>query len=108
MSGDLGTRVLLSVQRALLGEITPEMRAITVAWSPAEIRLRVFVDGPVSDAAMADFDASAVTQVVAEFSYPERGNPRVEFEFVRIDPPAPVPAVGTFVFARAGTGSRAV
>ena len=97
----LRTRVLLSVQRALLGEVTPEMRAGSVGWSAAEIRVRVYVDGPISDDVRDEFDACAITQIVADFAWPERGDPRVELEFIRVDEPAPIPYVGAPVFARA-------
>ncbi len=38
------SRVLLSTQRALLGMITPELRAVDVSWNNDEIRLRFTVD----------------------------------------------------------------
>jgi hypothetical protein len=104
---DLRTRVLLSVQRALLGEITPEMRAVEVEWSPERILLRVFTEGEASEEVREDFDASAVTQVVADFPEPDRDDPRVEFEFVRCDSPARIPVRGTLVFSRAGVGADA-
>ena len=102
MTSDLRARVLLSVQRALLGEITPEMRAVEVEWSPERILLRVFTEGEASEQVREDFDAAVVTQVVADFPEPDRGDPRVELEFVRCDAPDHVPVRGTLVFARAG------
>ena len=103
MDIDLRVRVLLSVQRALVGEITPEMRAVSVEWSPKEVLLRVFVDGLVADQIRDDFDASVVTQIMADFIHSERCEPPIEFEFIRVDDPVPIPNVGTFVFGRAGT-----
>jgi len=42
---DLRAQVLLSVQRALLGCITADMRLISVEWSPFRIHFHVYVDG---------------------------------------------------------------
>jgi hypothetical protein len=98
---DLRARVLLSLQRALLGEVTAQMRAIEVEWSPTAILIRVFAHGPVTDSLRDNFDASVVTQVVADFPYPDRGDPHVTFDIVRCDAPAPIAVSGTLVFARA-------
>lgn len=35
---------LLSLQRALLGEVTPEMRSIDIRWTDDEIWLRIVLD----------------------------------------------------------------
>ncbi|WP_298866271.1 hypothetical protein [uncultured Gimesia sp.] len=43
-SNEQRVKVLLSIQRALLGAISPEMRAIDVSWNDSEIRLRFTVD----------------------------------------------------------------
>ena len=84
---DLRSRVLLSVQRALVGEITPQMRFIGVEFSSECIHIIVWHDGAVAESISADFDAGAVTQVVADFAWPERGDPQISFEFVRCDFP---------------------
>ena len=44
---DMNPRVRLSVQRALLGEITAEMRIITADWTDSLILIRVYHDGPL-------------------------------------------------------------
>lgn len=100
---ELRNRVLLSVQRALVGEITPTMRAIEVEFAPARILIRVFTDGDAHEAVRKDFDAGAMTQVVADFPDPDAGDPQVEFEFVALPSPAAIPVRGVLVFARAGT-----
>lgn len=102
---ELRVRVLLSVQRALLGEITPPMRAIEVEWSRDRIMIRVFTEGEVDDAMREDFDAGVVTQVVSDFPDPDRGDPQVAFEVVRCDAPTRIPVRGVLVFARAAGGS---
>jgi hypothetical protein len=96
------TEVLLSVQRALLGEITPGMRAVRVEWNERLICIRIFHDGPWAQEIEEDFDAGAVTQVVADFPCTEKGDPAVEFQFVRLDAGMPLPQglTGALVYAR--------
>jgi hypothetical protein len=96
-------RVLLSVQRALVGEVTPHMRFIGVEFSPACIHIIVWHDGSVDERISADFDAGAITQVVADFARPERGDPQVSFEFVRCDSPQRPAFRGTLVYGRSET-----
>ena len=95
------TGVLLSVQRALLGEITPGMRAISVRWNNQRICIRVYHDGPWATEDSEDFDAGAVTQVVADFLPPTD----IQYEFVRLDDDAPLPQdlhdQEAYVYARA-------
>jgi hypothetical protein len=95
---------LLSLQRALLGEITPGMRAVSVRWSSRQILIRVFHDGPWAALVEEDFDASAVTQVVADFPNPEQGDPEILYEFVRLDGdarlPQDLPENEAFAYAR--------
>ncbi len=107
MDTDLRIKVLLSLQRALLGEITPEMRAVAVQWSPNRIAIRVYTDGEAPAEVREDFDASVVTQVVADFSFPDQGDPSVEFEFARCDAPTRLPDWGQLVYARAEAGEAA-
>jgi hypothetical protein len=101
MDTELRVKVLLSLQRALLGEITPEMRAVAVQWSPARVTIRVYTDGEAPAEIREGFDASVVTQVVADFPYPERGDPTVAVEFLRCDAPSRLPDWGHLVYARA-------
>ncbi len=103
MSEPTRASVLLSVQRALLGEITPGMRAVSVSWGRTSICIRVFHDGPWPPSVEEDFDACAVTQLVADFPYPERGDPEIRYEFLRLDGDSPLPLLGereAFAYAR--------
>lgn len=93
-------RVLLSVQRALIGEITPDMRYIDVEFSSERIHIIVWHDGAHDEYVHDDFDAGAVTQVVADFPRPERGDPQVSFEFVRCDFPERPEFRGVLVYGR--------
>ncbi len=97
---DLRRRVLLSVQRALVGEITPQMRYIDVEFSAERIHIIVWHDGAVGSSVVDDFDAGAVSQVVADFPYPEQHDPQVSFEFVRCDSPQRPEFRGTLVYGR--------
>ncbi|GEP43796.1 hypothetical protein BGE01nite_30870 [Brevifollis gellanilyticus] len=96
----LHDRVLLSVQRALVGEVTTQMRFIGVEFCPESIHLIVWHDGAMHESIIEDFDAGTVTQVVADFCWPERGDPQVSFEFVRCDYPQRPDFRGTLVYGR--------
>lgn len=101
---ELRTSVLLSVQRALVGEITPEMRFIEVEFSATLIHIQVFVDGPINEQHRDDFDACAVTQVCADFCFPdipERPGPEVRLSFTRCDHPTKPSFHGVLVYGRA-------
>lgn len=102
---DLRSRVLLSVQRALVGEVTPQMRFIGVEFSSERIHIIVWHDGVVAESISADFDAGVVTQVHADFAWPERGDPQTSFEFVRCDFPQRPDFRGTLVYGRSETNA---
>ena len=42
-------RIVLSVQRALLGEITPNLRGVAADWNNTEIRVVCYYHGPILD-----------------------------------------------------------
>jgi hypothetical protein len=60
-------RLLLAIQRALLGEVTPNIRAVTAQIDAQTILLRWIIDGEVSDSLRRDLSAVA-TEVVADFA----------------------------------------
>ena len=100
------SEVLLSAQRAFVGEISSEMRAISIHFSD-DILIRVHHDGPWSSDSYEDFDASAVTCIVSDLPWSEEhGYPQVDLEFVRADSQSLLPMDGTYVFARKGTQWR--
>jgi hypothetical protein len=101
-STELRIRVLLSLQRALVGEVTPNIRAVSVEYSEEKIRIQVYIDGEISEEAKEEFDAGVVTQVVADFPYPEKDDPSVEYEFLRIDAPGRIDYRGIVIYARKG------
>lgn len=64
---ELRAQVLLSAQKALLGEIYPAIRAIVVGFSDQEITIRFYFDRiPTED----DFENASVvaTEMIADFS----------------------------------------
>jgi len=65
-STDMRVRVLLSVQRALLGHIGTTVRAIMCRWTEGEIHLRAVFDGEINDED-ADAISEAETEVIADF-----------------------------------------
>lgn len=95
MDSDLRTRVLLSIQRALLGEIFPALRAITVEWDTRIVSIHAFVDG-----SLAETDAESLscisTEVTADFA------PDMEVECVlhRVDAPQPIHDARAWVYRR--------
>jgi hypothetical protein len=58
--------VLLSVQRALLGQITPDIRTIVVCWNENEIRLRFVIEGEM-DTRLQENIWAIETEVNADF-----------------------------------------
>ena len=59
-------RVLLSLQRALLGMITPAMRAIDVCWDDRRIAIRIAVDR-ADDVDLADHASHLEAEVESDF-----------------------------------------
>ncbi len=77
----LRAQLLLSIQRALLGHVTPNIRAITARMDATTITLRWIVDGEGSDALQDDLGAVG-TAVIADFS-----THQIAEEFIRCDAP---------------------
>jgi len=63
---ELRTRVLLSLQRALVGMVTLNMQAVFVSWSSISIHARVLFNKPISP---SDFELTSLieTEVIADF-----------------------------------------
>lgn len=76
------------------------MRAISVESSKGRVKIWVYHDGPVPKNIVDDFDASVVSQIVADFPYPERIDPLIEFEFARCDFLEKLVSRGELVFLR--------
>jgi hypothetical protein len=99
MESTLRTKVLLSVQRALIGEIHSSMRGISVEWADDFIRLHLYIGGEIDQEVMSDFDGSAIGQIQGDFPSSKEGGPRVDYVVVQCDYPQKLPWQGTPVFA---------
>lgn len=87
--------VLLSLQRALLGEVFPALRAVTVEWSESAVKFVAYVDGELEDA-----DSDSLSAVAAEVSADFPPSVEVDYEVVRRDGPAPIQDSRLRVFRR--------
>jgi len=74
--------VMLSLQRALLGEVFPALRAVTVEWGPAFVRFIGYIDGEPSEEDLESLSCVSA-EVAADFS----AGVDVDFEAVRCDHP---------------------
>lgn len=91
------TELILSVNRALLGEVSPELRAVLVRKSKDNIYIKTIYDGDIS---AQDRESSSIiaTGVIAD--YPE--NCHVIEECIRLDAPEKIncPEGWHLVFSR--------
>ncbi len=86
------TYILLSLQFALLGEISPNVRAIFVDWNSSTITLYFIFDGELSEE-----DKENASCIETEFSccLPiEEEQIRYTTNCIRIDAPKPIPQFG--------------
>ena len=88
-------RALLSIQRALLGEVFPALRAVTVDWGLNHVKFTAYVDGDVRQE-----DDDALSCVSAEVAADFEAGIDVAYEVVRRDAPAPIDADGAYAFLR--------
>jgi len=91
----------LSVVRALVGEISPFMRAVSVQNAPGILKVWVYTERDATPDEQEDFDACVMTQVVSDF--PDEfasGEMEIGFEFVSVSCSARVNAEGQLVFMR--------
>jgi hypothetical protein len=95
---NVGTRrceVLLSLQRALLGEVTPNLRAVTVNYDDTSIHFEAFFDGAISDDEREGMSL-VETEVLADFPAVHK----VTHEVIRMDAPAMIPKDRIWVYFR--------
>ena len=81
---ELRVRLLLSIQRALLGAVTPNIRAVTAGIDEGTITLRWIIDGEITDALEDDLSVAG-TEVISDFE-----THQITEEFVRSDAPRPL------------------
>ena len=87
--------VLLSLQRAMLGEVFPALRAVTVEWSQVSVKFIAYIDGPLTDK-----DAESLSCISAEVAADFWSGVDVDHEFVRLDFPEKINDARTRVFHR--------
>ncbi len=87
-------KVLLSIQRALLGEVTANLRAVACDWDEKRIVLRFIIDGPADDTLRDDLQAVG-SEVIADFVSPMQ----IEEQIVRVDLPEDLKAHGLKAWA---------
>lgn len=81
---ELRIKVLLSLQVALLGEITPNIRGITCGWSTSLIRIHCYFQGEINDDDKESMEC-VETEIIAGFTEHE-----VNLECKRLDLPEPL------------------
>lgn len=92
---ELAKEVLLTMQRALLGEVSAHLRMVSVRWSDTEIHFDSYFDGEITE---DDEETMSVveTEVLAGFSQTHT----MTYVLHRVDLPAPLPKKDRTVFAR--------
>ncbi len=89
---------ILSLNTALLVEVSPALRSAQIKWDQELIHLFFYYDGEVSEEDHESAERVA-TEVIA--SYPEH---QLEIDILRWDYPKPIPKVGELVYYRREPG----
>ena len=79
---EIRTKLLLSLQRALLGAVSPALREVSCGWRAKQINLRFVYDGEISE---VDFDAAHIVGAEVISDFPDGWN--IEEDIVRLDAP---------------------
>lgn len=85
----------LSIQRALLGEVSPQLRAVVFSIAEQELKIRFYFDGLISD--INTESASCVeTEVLADYEAEDT----VVVQCIRLDSPESIDDQGVWVYQR--------
>ena len=88
-------RMLLALMTALLGEVSPALRAALIKWDNRTVHLFFFYDGKVSEEDHESAECAA-TEVIANFPHHQ-----LKIAITRLDYPNPLPHdVGDIVYKR--------
>lgn len=87
--------VLFSLQRAMIGEIFPALRAVTVEWSDHSVKFFAYVDGP-----LADEGAESLSCISAEIAADFWSGVDIDYEVVQVNAPNRIVDQRTRVFHR--------
>jgi hypothetical protein len=90
----------LSAQRALLGHVTPSLRAACISAENKKICIFFYYDGEISDD-QKELAQSAVDDIISDFHIDDEGN-TIEFNIniLQIDYPQKMPLHGSWVYYR--------
>ena len=91
-------KIVLSVQRALLGSITPNLRGVAVDWNDNEIRVFCYYHGAISEDDREEMSC-VHTEVATDFV----DIAAVHFVLVRSDMPTPMKGYRAWIFLRKET-----
>ena len=92
-------RVQLAVVRALVGEITPEIRAVSVGLAARHAIVQIVHEGAATETFAEAMDL-VDTYVLAAFPADGAEAITLDTRLVRCDPPGRPPPIGVPVFAR--------
>ena len=93
-TNQMRSHVILSVERALLGEVSPTLRGVTVGWEGHSIKLLCYYDGSISE---EDRESMSCVQTEVMADFPDL---QIELEVVRYDPPKEMKSLGAWVYRR--------
>jgi hypothetical protein len=100
MTTDLRVQVLLSMQKALLGNVTPAIRAVAVKWTTSSVKFRILFDHLPTP---ADLETTSLVETEVMSDFPEY---QVRGEAVAMASPTNISAVlpdgEALVYSRAG------
>lgn len=85
----------LSIQRALLGEILPQLRAVVFSIVGRDIDVRFYIDGLISEAC-AESASCVETEIIADYGAEDT----VTVRCIRLDSPKPIYDDGVWVYQR--------
>ena len=86
---------LLSVQRSLIGEITPDLRGVTLSLSEKKLNIVSYFDGEISEDDK-ELTCCAETEVMADYSK----DFDIKWEVQRVDFPKKLTCLDRWVFLR--------
>ena len=88
-------RAILTMSRALWGEVSPALRAAMISWSEEEIHLYFYYDGEISE---EDNESAECVATEVSATYPDM---KLEVDILRWDYPKSVPQEsGELVYLR--------
>ena len=95
------SKILLSLQKALLGRVFPALRVVAVERTDNTVKIWAYVDGPIFPN-----EKNTLSTVVGKVEADLGTDTEVDFAFVRIDYPNLLPLHQDWVYCRQEGGSR--